>query len=334
MKKLSVLVLAFVCAAIMACAACAEYPEKNIQGIIMWGAGGGADGVSRAITPLAEKSLGKTIILQNKVGASGAVATTMVANAPADGYTLLYGAENPATYRVLGLSKLSFNDFEPIIIPVEGTVVICVNPDTPYKTMQDLVEAAKTNSKIKMGSSGTGGLPYVAGAMMKNIHGINFNMIQFDGDGPGATAVMGGHADVMPLALSTSVEYIKAGRLRGLAVLRTERVPQLPDVPAITEIYPEYSQYLPWGPFYGIFVKKGTPKEIVDKLTDAFTKAFNEERFTEFVENSGGFKMGLTGQAAADFTKKFESTASWLIYDAGGAKKSPEEFNIPKPQAE
>ncbi|MDD7650577.1 tripartite tricarboxylate transporter substrate binding protein [Cloacibacillus porcorum] len=332
MKKFKALSLSLFIVMCMATAVLAAYPEKNIQGIIQWGAGGGCDGVSRAITPLAEKYLGKTIILQNKTGATGAVATTMVANMPADGYTLLYAAENPAIYRVLGLSPLSFNDFEPIIIPVEGAVVICVNPETPYKTMKDLVEAAKKNSKIKMGTSGTGGLPYVAGAMMKNIHDIQFNMIQFDGDGPGATAVMGGHAEVMPLALSTSVEYIKGGRLRGLAVLRTERVPQLPDVPAITEIYPEYKQYLPWGPFYGVFVKKGTPKDVVAKLTEAFTKAYNEARFTEFVANSGGFKMGLTGQKAADFTKKFESTASWLIYNAGGAKKSPKDFNIPQPK--
>jgi tripartite-type tricarboxylate transporter receptor subunit TctC len=331
-KKFKSACLSVLLVLLMTSALFAAYPEKNIQGIIMWGAGGGCDGVARAITPLAEKYLGKTIILQNKTGATGAVATTMVYNLPADGYTLLYSAENPATYRVLGLSPLSFNDFEPIIIPVEGAVVICVNPNTPYKTMRDLVEAAKKNSKIKMGTSGTGGLPYVAAAMMNNIHNVHFNMIQFDGDGPGATAVMGGHADVMPLALSTSAEYIRAGRLRGLAVLRTTRVPQLPDVPAITEIYPEYKQYLPWGPFYGVFVKKGTPKEVVAKLTDAFTKAYNEPRFTEFVKNSGGFKMGLTGKKAVDFTKKFESTASWLIYKAGGAKKSPGEFNIPEPK--
>lgn len=313
-------------------AALAAYPEKNIQGYIMWGAGGGMDGVSRAISPLADKHLGKTIILQNKVGATGAVATTLVANSPADGYSLLYSAENPAIYRVLGLSKLSFHDFEPVIVAVEGAVVVCVNPNTPYKTMKDLVEAAKTNKKIKMGTSGTGGLPYVAGAMMKTIHGIDFNYIQFDGDGPGATAVMGGHVEVMPLALSTSVEYIKGGRLRGLAVLRTERVPQLPDVPAITEIYPEYKQYLPWGPFYGVFVKKDTPADVVAKLTDSFVKASKEPRFKEFVGNSGGFELGLTGNAAKNYLAKFESTASWLIYNAGGAKKSPAEFGIPKPK--
>lgn len=333
MKKLCtfLFLLTFFVVAISA-AAYAAYPEKNIQGYIMWGAGGGMDGVSRAISPLADKFLGKTVILQNKVGATGAVATTLVANSPADGYSLLYSAENPAIYRVLGLSKLSFHDFEPVIIAVEGAVVICVNIDTPYKTMKDLVEAAKSNKKIKMGTSGTGGLPYVAGAMMKTIHGIEFNYIQFDGDGPGATAVMGGHAEVMPLALSTSAEYIRAGRLRGLAVLRTKRVPQLPNVPAITEIYPEYKQYLPWGPFYGVFAKKGTPAPVLAKLTESFLKASKEPRFKEFVKNSGGFEMGLTGAAAKDYLIKFESTASWLIHNAGGAKKSPAEFGISKPK--
>jgi tripartite-type tricarboxylate transporter receptor subunit TctC len=331
MKKLVAfsLSLLFMLAAVSA--GYAAYPEKPIKGIIQWGAGGGTDNFARTITPIAEKFLGQSIILQNKVGATGAVATTLVANSPADGYTLLYAAENPAVYRILDISPLSFHDFEPVIIGVEGAVVICVNPDTPYHNMADLVEAAKEGKKIRMATSGIGGLPYVAGAMMKNIHGIEFNYIQFDGDGPGAAAVMGGHADVMPLALSTSVEYIRAGRLRGLAVLTTKRVPQLPDVPAIAEIYPEYEQYLPWGPFYGIFVKKGTPEDIVKKLSDAFSKAMDDPRFEEYVNNSGGFKNGATGEEAVKFLDKFESTACWLIYNAGGAKKSPEEFGIPKP---
>ncbi|MGI6253084.1 MAG: Bug family tripartite tricarboxylate transporter substrate binding protein [Aminivibrio sp.] len=330
MRKTTAILIAAIMALSFAGAA-AAYPDKSIQGLIQWGAGGGTDNFARAVTPLVEKELGHTIILQNKVGASGAVATTLVVNAPADGYTLLYGAENPANYRVLDLSPLSFHDLEPVVIAVEGAVVICVNPDTPYNTMEELVEGAKGEKKIRMATSGVGGLPYVAGAMMKNIHGTDFNYIQFDGDGPGATAVMGGHADVMPLALSTSVEYIKAGRLRGLAVLTTKRVPQLPDVPAITEVYPEYEQYLPWGPFYGVFAKKGTPADIMEKLSGAFTKAMEDERFEEFVKNSGGFKNGATGEEAVKFLEKFESTASWLIFNAGGAKKSPAEFDIPEP---
>lgn len=332
MKKLRIIATALLfMSAVTGTAVAQQFPQKNLQGLIMWGAGGGTDNFARSITPIAEKNLGRTVILQNKVGAAGAIATTMTVNAPADGYTLLYGAENPAIFRILGLSPLSFHDLEPIIIPIEGTVVICVNPDTPYKTMQDLIKATEANKKIKMGTSGTGGLPYVAGAMMKVIHGAEFNHIQFDGDGPGATAVMGGHADMMPLALSTSVEYIRSGRLRGLAVLRTERVSQLPDVPAITEIYPEYAKFLPWGPFYGIFVKKGTAPEVVKTLTDAFLKASEDDRFKAFAKNSGGEMINLTGDAARSYLTKFESTASWLVHNAGGSKKSPEEFGIPKP---
>lgn len=335
MRKISAFCLSVLIVLTTAAWGYAAFPEKSMQGLIMWGAGGGTDNFARAITPIVEKNLGQSIVLQNKTGASGAVATTLVVNGAADGYTLLYGAENPANYRVLGLSQLSFHDLEPVIIAVEGAVVICVNPDTPYKTMQDLVETAKKpESKIRMATSGVGGLPYVAGAMMKNIHGTHFNYIQFDGDGPGATAVMGGHADVMPLALSTSVEYIRAGRLRGLAVLMTNRVPQLPDVPAITEIYPEYEQYLPWGPFYGVFVKKGTPKETVDTLSGAFKKAMEDSRFEEYVKNSGGFMNGSIGADAVQYLEKFESTASWLIHNAGGSKKSPAEFGIPEPKKE
>lgn len=332
MKRVSLLVLAVFLVALSAATAGAAYPEKTIQGLIQWGAGGGTDNFARAVTPLVEEKLGQAIVLQNKPGASGAVATTLVVNGHADGYTLLYAAENPANYRVLDLSPLSFHDLTPISIAVEGAVVICVNPDTPWKTMEEFIEAAKADKKIQMGASGVGGLPYVAGAMMKNIHGVDFNYIQFDGDGPGATAVMGGHIDVMPLALSTSVEYIKAGRLRGLAVLTTKRVPQLPDLPAITEIYPEYDQYLPWGPFYGVFVKKGVPDDVVEVLTKAFKEAMEEPRFEEYVKNSGGFRNGASGQEAVEYLDKFESTASWLIYNAGGAKKSPAEFSIPEPK--
>lgn len=331
MKKVAALILSIFVFALLGSAAIAAYPEKPLKGIIMWGAGGGTDNFARAITPIAEKILGQSIILQNKPGATGAIATTMVVNAPADGYTLLYGAENPALYRVLDLSPLSFHDLEPIIIGVDGAGVVCVNPDNPYHKMEDLINAAKRGEKIKMATTGTGGLPYVLGAMMRNIHGVEFTTIQFDGEGPGAVAVMGGHADAMPMALSTAVEGIRAGKLRGLAVLRTQRVPQLPDVPAITEIYPEYNRYLPWGPFYGVFVKKGTPEPIVKKLSSAFKKASEDPRFVQYVENTGGFINGATGEEAVRFLNKFESVTTWLVYEAGGAKKSPEEFNIPKP---
>ena len=129
MKRFGVLFLSALLVVSAASACCAAYPEKTLQGYIMWGAGGGTDNFARAITPLVEKHLGNTIILQNKVGASGAVATTLIVNSPADGYSLLYGAENPANYRVLGLSQLSFHDLEPIVLAVAAAVVAAAHPD-------------------------------------------------------------------------------------------------------------------------------------------------------------------------------------------------------------
>jgi hypothetical protein len=194
-------------------------------------------------------------------------------------------------------------------VAVEGAVVICVNPDTPWKTMKDLVEAAKENKKIRMATSGVGGLPYVAGAMMKNIHGTDFNYIQFDGDGPGATAVMGGHADVMPLALSTSVEYIRAGRLRGLAVLTTKRVPQLPDLPCITEPIPN-TPIPPLGPLLRRFREESGLRRCPGAKLSV---AFDQRPWPNLVlrvcqELPAVFKNGCTGEEAVKFLDKFEST--------------------------
>lgn len=110
MKKSFVLIpmILFICGT-----ALAAYPEKNIHGVVMWGAGGALDNVSRAVAPIASSVLGKSIIIQNKTGATGAIAAALVANSPADGYTILFGAENPNLYKVTGLSKIDYNDFDP-----------------------------------------------------------------------------------------------------------------------------------------------------------------------------------------------------------------------------
>ena len=126
MKKLLLTVLF---TALMAQAAFAAYPEKNLQGYIMWGAGGAMDNVARAITPMAGKELGKTVIMQNKTGATGAIATTFVNNLPADGYTLLFGAENPNLYKVTGLAKIDYADFDPVLLMMANVGVVVVPKD-------------------------------------------------------------------------------------------------------------------------------------------------------------------------------------------------------------
>lgn len=317
---------------IMAGTAFAEYPEKAIQGIVMWGAGGALDNVSRAVSPVAGDALGKTIIMQNKTGATGAIALTTVANAPADGYNLLFGAENPNLYKVTGLSKLDYDQFDPVILLMANVGVVVVPKDSPYQTYQDLIEAAKNGKPAKLGSTGPGGLPYVATNMIQKIHDVKFNLVQFDGEGPAITAIMGKHIDGVALGLLSAATYINSGAVRALAVISKERVDTVKDVPAVTEAYPGlYDEYLPWGAFFGVFVKKGTPQEAFDKLQAAFLKAYNEPKFADFADTMGGLRLGLTGDAARDYIAQNKSVSAWLLYDSGGAKASPADFDIPRP---
>lgn len=340
-KKLSVILLLFVftsmimsgCTGGQQAAKPEAYPAQNINGTIAWGAGGGTDSVSRLLAPVAEKELGKSIVLANKTGATGTIATQYVYDQKPDGYNLLFNAENPQIYQVLGLSNLSYNDFEPILLSVQGMTVIVVHKDSPYKTLDDLMKDAKAKpGKINIGISGVGGQPYMTANILKAGEGVTFNTVTFDGDGPLVTALLGKQVDVTGLAISAATQYIKNGDFRGLAIVANKPNPAIPDVPALGEINPKFESMLQApGFFYGVFVKKGTPEDIIKKLTDAFLVAFKDAKFQEYCTKNGLIPLGLTGNEAKEYMKKWQSTMAWLIYDAGGAKDSPEKFGIPKP---
>ena len=308
------------------------FPAKDLTGIIMWGAGGATDNVARSITPFVEPYLGKTIILQNKPGATGAISAQWVYNQKADGYTLLYGAENPQLYRLLGISKLDYKDFEPINVLARSVAVIVANNDTPWHNLKELIEDAKKHpGKINMGSTGPGGLPYVVGALLKTINGVTFNPIPFGGEGPAIMAMEGGHVAFSSVGVTAAREHLRAKRLKALAVVSDKPVPGLEGVPTITSIYPKYKKYLPWGPFYGIWVKRGIPEKARKKLVSAFSKGFNNPKFKKFLKDFGAIPMGLTGKEADKFLKHWQSVSCWMIYEAGGSKTSPDKLGIPKP---
>lgn len=333
MKRLLSLTLASASALIVAGqVAWAEFPEKDLLGVIMWGAGGATDVVSRAITPHVEPLLGREIVLENKPGATGAISTQYVHARPSDGYTLLYGAENPQLHKVLGVAELDYADFYPVNILARGVGVIVANNDRPWQTFQDLVEDAKAQpGAIKMGGTGPGGLPHVVGALLETVTEFEVTTVPFDGEGPGLTALLGGHVDFMPVGVSAAAEHIKAGRVRPLAVVASEELDMLPGVPPITADYPEFGRYLPWGPFYGIFVKRDVPDEAKTKLVAAFKEGAQTPEFQQLMTDSGNVMMNISGDEADEFLKKWQSVTSWLLQDAGAAKVSPEEFGIPRP---
>ena len=308
-----------------------DYPSKEIQGIIQWGAGGSTDTVMRSVTPLAEEVLGGTVVMQNVTGGVGAIALNQVVDSDADGYTLLMGAENPLLYKVMGLGDKDYSDFTPINILARGTPILVAGPDAPFNTFPEMLAYIDANpKKVKFGSTGPGGLPSVVTAMINAEHPMKVIYVPYDGDGPALTALQGGAIDVMPAVLGASIEGLKAGKMKPIALFDTEPSAAYPDAPTIISTNPEFAHFLPWGPFFGVFVKKGTPDEAVTKLTAAYKAGAEAADFKALMDGRGFKMMNISGDEAAKFLANWQSTTAWLMQDAGLTKASPEEFGIPK----
>lgn len=326
------LIGAAVAAILTAAPALAEFPEKDLQGIVMWGAGGSTDTVMRSVTPHAEEVLGGNVIIQNMTGGVGAIATKFVAAQKADGYTLLLGAENPQLYKVMGLGDIDYSEFIPINILARGVPVIVANNDAPFNTFTEMVEYVNAHpNEVKFGTTGPGGLPSTVTAMLASKVDLPVTEVPYDGDGPAITALQSGAIHVVPVVMGVAIEHVKAGRVKPIALMDTEANPLMPDLPPITEEYPDYATYLPWGPFFGVFVKEGTPDEAVEKLKAAYAAGAEHPDFKALMENRGYSIMNISGDEAVSFLEKYQSVTSWLVYDAGIAKASPEEFGIPRP---
>ncbi len=318
--------------AMVAGPALADYPEREVLGVVMWGAGGATDTVARAVNPAAEEALGKPIVVLNKSGGAGAISTAFVNAAPADGYTFLYGAENPQLHGVMGVSDIDYGDMYPINILGRGVAVIAVPADSKYQTLSELLDDIAANpGDVKMGSTGPGGLPSTIGALIANAAEFDVTAIPFDGEGPGLTAMLGGEVDFMPTGISAAAEQLKAGNMRALAVVNPEPVETLPDVPAITDTLPDMAKFLPWGPFYGVFVRADVPDDVKATLTDVFATAATDEGFVELMNNRGNVVMNMSGQEAVDFLAKWQQVTVWALQDTGAAKVSPEDLGIPRP---
>jgi len=310
-----------------------DYPTKEIQGIIQWGAGGSTDTVMRSITPHAEAALGGTVVMQNMTGAVGAIALNYVADAEADGYNLLMGAENPLLYKVMGLGDKDYSEFTPVSILARGTPILVANNDAPFDDYPGMLAyIAQNPGALRFGATGPGGLPSVITAMMNTVEGkLDVIAVPYDGDGPALTALQGGAVDVMPVVLGLAIEGIRAGTMKPIVVFDTVQNEKLPDVPLATSFNAGYNTYLPWGPFFGVFVKNGTPDDVVTKLSAAYATGAQNADFMALMDNRGFTMMGLNGEEAASFLTKWQQGTAWLMQDAGLTKASPDTFGIARP---
>lgn len=324
--------LALIMAALFTACSSQEYPAKNINLVIPWSAGGTTDLVGRVFARQLEQHLGASVSVVNSPGGAGAIGTQAVFDAPADGYTVLLSAETPATFRVTGVSDLSFEDFEFIRLLTNDPKVIVVSADSPYDSLEDLVEDIRGRpGKVKMSHTGPGGSGYLQWLIYGKC-GLDISEIQYDGGSGTLLAVLSGEVDFTNPNLSTVIEYVEEGGLKLLGVLSDTRSAHYPDIPAVTELLPEMGEWLPLPYPCAVLVKKGTPEDVVDALQEACGKAVLEEGWTEYVESMRLEDMSdVTGDAAAAFYSDWSRQISWMLYDAGVAARSPEDFGIERP---
>ncbi len=279
--------IALIFAALAAPAAAQTYPNRPIRLIVGFPPGGAVDIIARIYAQGLSARLGQPVVVENKPGTGGNLASDTVAKSAPDGYTLLHGTENVfiSNPHVYG-SRMPFDVFKdvvPVTSLVSNQVVLTVNPSLPANTLQEFVELAKA-SKPPMfyASIGNGSNHHLAMEMLKRHVGIELTHVPYRGGGPAALAVLTGEVSVM-FGGGSVVPTIKSGKLRGLATTGMVRNPATPELPTIAEIYPGF-EALSW---HGVFVPAGTPQPIMDRLREELKAVALTPEFKEKLANTG-----------------------------------------------
>lgn len=317
-----------------AAAKATDYPTKPITMIIPYAAGGTTDVYGRTLAAQLEKQLGQSVTVTNQGGASGSIGCQFVKDQPSDGYTVLVAAESLGTYQTLGTSDLSYDDFTVITPLVGDPKVVVVGKDSPYNTLQDLLDAIKANpGKITMSHSGPGGSGHNQGLVLGEL-GYEVSMTSFDSGNAALLGVIGGQVDFTNPNISTLQSYIESGEVKPLAVFASERMEAYPDIPAFTETLPDAEKYLDI-PYTALsfMVNNDTPDDVVAVLKDATAKALEDPDWTSFVEENAAEKLYekyKTPEEITDFYAHWQSVVCWLQFNNGVAQNSPENFGIAK----
>lgn len=293
--------LGLACAALLPLAAAAQtYPSKAVTLVVPFAAGGGADVLARVLAQ--HIHLGQPIIADNKPGAGGSVAAGLVARAPADGHTLLFVTAGHAGTKAL-YPQLPFDpvaDFAPVIGIAAAPVVIAVNANSPHRTLQDLVQAARANPG-KLNCAGGGGgatVTNLAFELLKSELKLDIVAVPYKGSAPAITALLAGEIDCDSDALSALLPQIQAGKLRALAVTTRRRSAQLPDVPTVAETVLPSMDASAW---YGVLAPKGTPAAVVDRLQKEFATATRVPQVAERVKGVGAEPLNMNASEFGAF---------------------------------
>jgi tripartite-type tricarboxylate transporter receptor subunit TctC len=285
------------------------YPTRPVRLIVGSAPGGGADIVARLVAQWLSERIGQSFIIDNRPGAATNIGTEAVVRAPPDGYTLLMVGPANAINATL-YERLNYNfirDIAPVAGLTRDPMVMEVNPSLPVKTVPEFIAYAKANpGKLNMGSSGIGAPSHMAGVLFKTMTGVDLVHVPYRGNAPALIDLLSGQVQVYLSGTVSSIEYIRAGKLRALAVTTATRWEGLPDIPAVGEFVPGYEA----STWYGLGAPKNTPAEIVEKLNKEINAILADPTMKARLVNDLGGTV-LTG-SPADFGKFIaEETEKW-----------------------
>ena len=296
------------------------YPTRPVRWIIGFTSGGNTDIISRLLGQRLSEQLGQPFIIESRPGAGTNIATEAVVRAPADGYTLLFVSASNAINATL-YDKLNFNfirDIAPVASLVRAPNVMVVNPTVPAKTVPEFIAYAKANpGKINMASPGIGTTPHLAGELFKTMTGVNIQHVPYRGAAPALTDLIAGQVQLYFVTTPASIEYVRTGKLRALAVTTATRSEALPDIPSVSEFVPGYEASAWWG----VGAPKDTPADIVEKLNKEINAALADPKMKARLADLGCTVLagspGDFGKLIAEETEKWGKVVKFAGIEAG-----------------
>jgi tripartite-type tricarboxylate transporter receptor subunit TctC len=294
------------------------YPTRPVRLIAPFAPGGSSDIIARLMGQWLSERLGQQFVIDNRPGGGGNIGTEAVVRASPDGYTLLlvgsYNAVNATLY-----AKLNFDlirDIAPVASVIRGAYVMVVNPSVPAKTVPEFIAYAKANpGNFTMASSGIGTPPHVIGELFKMMAGVNLVHVPYRGSGPALIDLLAGQVQVSFPSMTSSIEYVRAGKLRALAVTTATRSDALQDIPTVGEFVAGYEA----SAWYGLGAPRNTPVEVIDKLNKEINAGLGDPKIKARLADLGNAPLALS---PADFGKLIaEETEKWgKVVKFSGAK--------------
>jgi tripartite-type tricarboxylate transporter receptor subunit TctC len=295
-----------------------SYPSKSITLVAPFSPGGALDLIARTMAQKLQEQWGQPVVVDNKAGAAGIIGTQYVARSNPDGYTLLLGATtthgiNPSLYPKLQYDAVA--DFEPVSLVATIPHLLVVNPSLPVNNLGDLIKLAKSKP-LTFGSAGIGSPHHLAGEMLKSQLKLDMQHVPYKGSAPAMTAVMAGEISFMSVEVTAAMQYIKSGRLKPIAVASAKRIPSI-NLPTFAEQGVPGFEVTAW---YAIFAPKGTPKDVVAKLSGALAKAVTDDDVKTKFATLGATPVGSTPGELASYVKSEISRWAAAVKTSGATK--------------